>query len=366
MEMFFVSGIGIAVLIEFLLISKKNKSESDNILTLWMFLVLLHLFFFYLFFTGEIFRFSMLLGIESPFPLLHGVFLFLYASSLTDRMPRRRIWIALHFVPAAAVYVYLIDFFTLPDEQKISLYQNQGAGYELFISIRYIAVIFSGIFYVAWTAILLHRHRRTIRDQFSDLEKVSLQWLWFLTIGLGGLWFMVIVFQNDVLLFSGVVIFIFLIGFFGIRQSNIFIHNETPEEETDQRKKYTKSGLTEDQSRALHQSLLELMEKEALYRKSELSIGDISTRLGIHPNYLSQVINEIEGKNFYDFVNTYRVEEFKKLIAIPKNQQVTLLSLAFDCGFNSKSSFNRFFKKATGKTPSEYFTAILEEKRPAP
>jgi AraC-like DNA-binding protein len=96
------------------------------------------------------------------------------------------------------------------------------------------------------------------------------------------------------------------------------------------------------------------MTGEALYKKSDLSINDLASRLGVHPNNLSQTINQKEKKNFYDFVNTYRFEEFKRLISLQKNQQYTLLSLAYDCGFSSKSSFNRYFKKATGQTPSEY------------
>jgi AraC-like DNA-binding protein len=69
------------------------------------------------------------------------------------------------------------------------------------------------------------------------------------------------------------------------------------------------------------------------------------------------VINQREGKHFYDFVNTYRIEEFKEMIAARKNLQFTLLSIALDCGFSSKTSFNRYFKKATGQTPSEYVEA---------
>lgn len=176
---------------------------------------------------------------------------------------------------------------------------------------------------------------------------------------MGGIWFLVLVSPNSLLHFTGVVFYIFLIGFFGVRQTGIFLHVRPAEDdEEEQKKKYPKSGLSPEQAETLHATLRTLMEKESLHRKSDLSIGDLASRLGIHPNYLSQIINEKEGKNFYDFVNTYRIEEFKQLVAVPKNRQKTLLALAFDCGFNSKSSFNRYFKKATGQTPSEFFTSF--------
>jgi AraC-like DNA-binding protein len=93
-----------------------------------------------------------------------------------------------------------------------------------------------------------------------------------------------------------------------------------------------------------------------LFTNSELNLSELATRLNIYPNYLSQTINEREGVNFYDYVNNLRIEEFKRLILIPENQKYTFLALAFDCGFNSKSAFNRFFKKSTGLSPSEYLT----------
>jgi AraC-like DNA-binding protein len=62
----------------------------------------------------------------------------------------------------------------------------------------------------------------------------------------------------------------------------------------------------------------------------------------------------MEGVNFYDYINTLRIEEFKRLISIPDNQKFTFMALAYDCGFNSKSAFNRFFKKSTGLSPSAY------------
>lgn len=358
MRMFFVAGIGVAVFIEFLLISKKNKSAPDQILTLWMFLVLLHLFLSYIYITEDVYSFPFLLGIELPLPLLHGVFLFAYVSTLTDQLPKDRKVLLLHLVPASIMYLYLVTFFVLSADQKIEVYRNHGAGYEAFNSLRRYAISMSGIFYVTWSAVLLKKHRNKIRDQFSDLERVNLQWLQILTVGMGGIWFLVIFFQNEILTLAGMVVFVFLIGFFGVRQADIFTSIQLPVQEDEQKKKYTKSGLTEEASGELHQELKRLMTEEAPYKKSDLSINDLSSRLDVHPNYLSQIINQKEKKNFYDFVNTYRLEEFKRLVAMPKNQQFTLLSLAYDCGFSSKSSFNRYFKKATGQTPSEYFTDL--------
>ena len=96
------------------------------------------------------------------------------------------------------------------------------------------------------------------------------------------------------------------------------------------------------------------MQEEKLYKNSELTLADLSQKLNVHPNVLSQVINSAEQKNFYDYINCQRIEEFKRIILLPENQKFTLLSLAFECGFNSKTAFNRNFKKATGISPSEY------------
>ena len=96
------------------------------------------------------------------------------------------------------------------------------------------------------------------------------------------------------------------------------------------------------------------MTQEKIFTESELTLGALAKTLDVHPNHLSQVINSYDGKNFYDYINYHRVEEFKRLAPLPDNRNYTLLSLAYECGFNSKTSFNRNFKKATGVSPSEY------------
>ena len=123
-------------------------------------------------------------------------------------------------------------------------------------------------------------------------------------------------------------------------------------------KRYAKSGLKDNEADTIEARLKILMEKDKLYLEESLTLPKLAVELDILPNYLSQVINERYGKNFYDFINTFRVEEFKEIVRDPKKKHYTLLTLAMECGFNSKSSFNKYFKKATGKTPSEYIEAL--------
>ena len=101
-----------------------------------------------------------------------------------------------------------------------------------------------------------------------------------------------------------------------------------------------------------------MMSLEKPFQESELSLADLAHRLNTQPNYLSQVINEREGKTFYDYINTLRIEEFKRLAASQESKKYTLLALAEQCGFNSKSSFNRYFKKVTGQSPSEFLAGF--------
>ena len=360
--MIYIAGITIAVFFEFLLLSKKNKSEPDKILAIWMLLIIIHLSLIYLFSSGAIHNFPFLWGVELPIPLLHGVMLYLYVASMTNQLPQNRKLLFLHFLPAAAMYVYLVSFLILPVERKDFVYKNYGAGYEVFTAVRLIIIIISGIIYVIWSHLLLRKHRQNILSRFSYKDKINLQWLQILISGTIGIWLLIFLFfRNDVFIFMGVVVFVFMIGFFGIRHVKIFDGEKEIPDNAERKAKYSKSGLTKELSEKLYAELLRLMNEDLMFRKNDLATNDLASKLNVHPNYLSQIINEREGKNFYDFINQYRIEAFIKLISDPKNRNTTLLSMAFDCGFNSKSSFNRNFKKVIGKTPSEYFDSLTIE-----
>ena len=395
--MLYLAGISISFFLCMLLLSKPGKSLADRILAAWLFVIGVHLLFFYTFLTGKIFDHPWMLGLHFPMPLMHGPFLFLYASALTGKFYRFTLKQALHFLPALISYAYLLPYFLLPDEQKILVFRNRGAGYETFLAVNIFATLISGIGYVVLTTILHRRHRRKILDEFSYTEKINLDWIQYLILGIALIWVFVLLNMDDYV-FGTAVFFVLFIGYFGNKQVGIFnlggntpqpgpakqpVENKpepgqqeisaTTEENTVRenentasvirvdfennaadKKKYIKSGLSPAGAAELHQKLTRLMETEKTFSESELTLTGLAKKLGTHPNYLSQVINEKEGKNFYDYINTLRTDEFKRLIANPGNQKFTLLSLAFECGFNSKSSFNKYFKKMTGQSPSEY------------
>ena len=89
------------------------------------------------------------------------------------------------------------------------------------------------------------------------------------------------------------------------------------------------------------------------YQKNDLTLNQLADLLGIHPNHLSQVINEFSHKNFFDFINHYRIEAAKEMLSEP-DQDNTIIEIAYAVGFNTKSTFNAAFKKNTGTTPSVF------------
>jgi AraC-like DNA-binding protein len=100
--------------------------------------------------------------------------------------------------------------------------------------------------------------------------------------------------------------------------------------------------------------LLRLMEAEKLYLEPELTLPELAAKLSVSPHHLSQVINRETNKSFFDFVNEYRVQEAKRLLGSPKHSHLSILGIALDAGFNSKSAFYTAFGKHIGMTPSEF------------
>ena len=388
--MIYLAGVSITFFLTVLLTGKRNKTHADIILAFWLFFMALHLFQYYLFITKQIFLYPSLLGISLPFPLLHGPFLFLYISALTQQTPKNKIFCALHFVPAVIFYLLLMPFLFSSRQHKISVFKNEGAGYEWYMVPLVISIYLSGVSYVIASLVILRKYKKRIVNEFSNTEKISLNWLRYLIYSIAVIWIFVLA-GNDQTVFGSAVVFVGVLGYFGIKQMGIFTNTIAgikqnnsvlptgeekkteillevqPEAENSNSKeeisiplkpKYEKSGLTEMQAASMHSTLMKSITCEKVFTDPELALGTLARKLNVHPNHLSQVINTYEQKNFYDFINFHRVEEFKRIVTITENRNYTLVSLAYDCGFNSKASFNRNFKRVTGLAPSEFLQQI--------
>ena len=157
--------------------------------------------------------------------------------------------------------------------------------------------------------------------------------------------------------------FAVLQGYWGVKQKHILAFDiENTNTSADNLKEATSKKaenckpikeLESAQNREI-KLLLDFMSDERPFLDPELSIGTLSNKLGLHSHQLSRNINSHFNKNFFEFINEYRIEEFKKLAVDPKNKHFSILGLAMDAGFNSKATFNRFFKNSTGLTPSVF------------
>lgn len=107
-------------------------------------------------------------------------------------------------------------------------------------------------------------------------------------------------------------------------------------------------------ARAQVEKLKTLVESERPYLNPAVSLRSLADQAEIHPNQLSWLLNEYVGKNFNEFINAARIEHFKKLVVNPDNSHISLIGLAYESGFNSKTVFNTAFKKEVGMTPKEY------------
>ena len=122
--------------------------------------------------------------------------------------------------------------------------------------------------------------------------------------------------------------------------------------------KYKTNRLTEEECKELHKKLVAYVEKEKPYINPDLKMGDLASALDTSSHSLSYLLNQYLNQSYYDFINDYRVTQFKKMVADSQYSRYTLTALAELCGFSSRASFFRSFKKSTGVTPNEYIRSI--------
>lgn len=371
MKYFFLIAAFNALFFAALLLQKKPKALHDKILFYW--LIYLGLFTaFYAFSFHELFiQIQHISSFIISMFLLHGPFLYLYVESLTSGKKRFTKSDLLHFIPFCSFYIYLSISLCFPEYSSRIRLDHVTIDVQpphVFVIFLLITALSGPIYFIA-SYLKLKNINISILNNFSTTDEINIDWLKKLVYIFGIIWSALIViaivhhifhyasmaFCTDGI-FLSLSAFIILVGYFGLRQKEIF--TRFPKEEhvfvSGQRTKYQSMNLSEIEFSDFIGRINSSMEHEKPFLNPEISLPELATLVNIPPYQLSRVINEKFGCNFFDFINGYRVNEIKRKLNDPAFDNLSLLGIAYDCGFNSKSAFNRIFKKMTGLTPSEY------------
>jgi AraC-like DNA-binding protein len=380
MPLLYIASLALTVFFFFLLLGKKRKQQHDRWLLVWLAVISIHIVGFY---VSSIHPFHYLLELSSACVFLHGPLLWFYYHSLIKKDYSVHPFQLLHFIPFILHILIIAPSFVL---------QKLAPLHETTRTILMIAKLLSVVSYMLLLLKAIRVNRKLVKQHFSSMEDKQLDWLFWLLIGFLGISLIGAVStfayiswllnnNEDLLVNLAASVFVSIIGYYGFWQGPIFTHSFIEERVVIQERviieeriinsaslpeikedkpvsKYEKSRLDEKTANTLAEQLSMYMNSQKPYLEPELTLSSLAKMLHLSTNDLSQIINRVFNKSFFDFVTTYRIEEVKKALQAGAHKNQTLLSISFECGFNSKASFNRAFKATTGYTPTAYIAAL--------
>jgi AraC-like DNA-binding protein len=319
---------------------------------------------------GTLFEYPHLIGITAWVPFAIGPLVYLYVREMTSPDSTRLPSPWRHFiVPAAHVVLIAVTFLPRSAEYKRSVAENDASW---LISALEVVLVIYGIAYAIAALVLLRRHRVNIQAIFSNLRGVNLRWLLVLAIMNVLVWagaFASFVIRavglTDASAASAIVplgstITVFVIGYFQLGQAEIFVGQPAAEAlppapieapAAPEPQPYARARLADDDASTLEARIKSAMTGQHLYQRAGLTLAELADAVAATPHEVSQVLSTRLGRNFYHFINEHRIEHVKAGL---KASDRPVLDLAFEAGFQSKSTFNTAFRKATGLTPSEF------------
>lgn len=350
-------GLSQGLFAAILVMAKKERSDSDRILAAWLSLLAIE---FLLHATDyRIFGKPIL---SSSF-LLFNPACYLYVRSLT-RWDFRLRWIQLlHLLPY--ISVKLIAYF-LREPYDLDAYfePDESLWFRILFSVTSAV---SWLVYNSMSINLVVRHRRGLEHEFSTIEsREKVNWLLFVVIFYNLYCAAAVIIGTVNVLagsgspamhvynYSALLLLIYILGFYGLWQTSIYSKTGS---ETAETVRYSRYPISEDRKKQIKKAILTYFDKEEPFLNAGLNMSMLSEYLGIPKHHLTEVLNSEIGKNFFSFVNEYRIEAVKKLL-VDKGDIYSIEYIGFECGFNSKSSFFTVFKKITGQTPMQYRNTI--------
>ncbi|MBU2868690.1 helix-turn-helix domain-containing protein [Pacificibacter marinus] len=348
--------------------TKRAKKLHDTILAVWMVFMAMPLI---AAIAVQIWPSSHIpiLSADLIYPLTYGPFLWLYVSSLTavhEKIALRQI---LHFLPFVTISLFqLLSGWAPappnPDSVAFNTSIRVIGGVNCALLITYSIAVFRQ----------LRDHDQKVLERFSNLQGyLTLAWIRWMSVGITSVFLLLflaaLLSQPSImdLHLVSLIIAILMLSYFGLQQDQVSDTVETldePEQGTDatpavtaltaEKPSYDRSGLSAELADVIQHRLDCYMQSERPYLNADLTITALAKRMAVPRHHLTEVINARHQKNFFNFVNEYRIQAVKQAMQDPARAKQTLLDMAYAAGFNSKSSFNTAFKQQTGMTPSQF------------
>lgn len=285
-----------------------------------------------------------------------GPLLYFYVQAITNSAFRFKYIYLLHFIPVTiqALFYWIVTFKSYQYKYHIWFSLHQPYTYR----IEYDGTWLSLVIYLILSIIYFNHYHSWLKDNYSNVSKKMLNWLkialvvlvlvcitWVFEAYLRDFRNTYYQFDISTNLLCGV---IYCIGIIGVQQTSITLNYEPINKEV----KPASASFIADEHIA--RKIDDAMVKDKLYLNPELSLADLANHLSLPAKVVSANINAAFDKPFNTYVNAYRVEEIKQRLKSTDIEKFTLLGIAFESGFNSKTSFNRIFKDFTGKSPSDF------------
>ncbi|MDB4335200.1 helix-turn-helix transcriptional regulator [bacterium] len=361
-EFLIVSGSAHGIIFSLILLFKSKKDYLKQNLALVLFIVVFSIVVLNGWYIGSEFylKHPQFLSLPIYFTLAIGPLFYVYISFLLHKEYVFRGWQLMHIVPAIIQFCYHLFVFILPVQDRILYFQSTYL--NIFLPIEEVLGMISlgGYFFVSYRT--LRKYQKSVYHNFTNLRRVLYRWLNYFILAIGIFlvaWSCLAIIDFSVsdytkpysfyypIYFGIVVILYWLIieGFFNpLKIQPDYVLNSPN----------GSLAISPNETNELLKKLNEAMTKKQMYLRPKLSLQELAEYIDINPKYLSALINNETNKNFYDFVNEFRIEMAKKELISAENTHLTISAISTICGFNSKSTFNEVFKKYTGQTPSAF------------
>lgn len=366
-------GLSQSLFAIFVLITRDKVQRHDYVLALCLAVIAFKFFIHIIAIQhGKFFDAQFSLGL---IPLTFGPFIYLYTRFITRENRPLLLKDLYHFAPFVLLTILYFAFFKdIVDFNDVDFLKKDGYIWQRMFFATFLMISIIGYTYLIFRE--LRKYRSLLINFFSFRSSTneliwvnslaglySLTFIGYFVLGAINALYKTQFIPLDTMSHIGLTILAFATSYFGIKQPSLFWGVRTIAEDSEvslqKREGKKERSLEPDDVLQFKEKLFKYMQEEKPYLKTDLTLNDLSDKLNIPKHDATLLLNKYVEKNFFQFVNEYRSEEVIRKLQNPDFDHLTIQAIAYDSGFNSKSSFNSFFKQYTGKTPSQYKQDLL-------